>query len=59
MPMDGIFFKKKKFVKCDRYKCFELKKKVIYDHNKFDILSEELGNKELSADSIVEKFIYT
>jgi len=57
--MDGIFFKKKKFVKCDRYKCFELKKKVIYDHNKFDILSEELGNKELSADSIVEKFIYT
>ena len=48
--------KKKKFVRWDRYKCLELKKE-IWDHNKFEILSEELGNKVLSADSIVEKFI--
>jgi len=41
-----------------RYKCLELKNE-IYDHNKFEILCEELGNEEFSADSIVEKFINT
>jgi len=36
-----------------------LKKKEICDHNKFEILSEELGNEELSADYIVEKISLT
>jgi len=35
------------------------KKKKICDHNKFDILSEELGNEELLVDCRVEKFINT
>jgi len=32
-------------------------KKEICDYNKFENLSEELGNEELSADSIIEKYI--
>jgi len=38
-----------------------LRKKIFFffDHNKFDILSKELGNRELSAGCIVEKFINT
>jgi len=28
-----------------------------FDHNKFEIFSEELGNVELSLDCIIEKFI--
>jgi len=32
---------------------------IFFDHNKFDILSDELGNGELSEDSIVGKFINT
>jgi len=60
-----IFITKKKkffFLRWDRYKCLEFNlefKKEICDHNKFEILSEELGNGELSADYIVEKFINT
>jgi len=50
--------KKKKFVRWDWYKCLELKKETC-DHNKFKICSKELGNEELSEDSIVEKFITT
>ena len=59
LPQMNYFFyqKKKKFVsRWDWYKCLELKKEIC-DHHKFDILREELGNGELSADSIVEKFI--
>jgi hypothetical protein len=36
--------------------CLELKKEICH-HNKFEILSEEIGNEELSANGIVEKFI--
>jgi len=52
------FCYQKKFVRWDRYKYLELKKEISH-HNYFEILSEELGNEELSADSIVEKFINT
>ena len=38
------------------YKCLELKKEIC-DHNKFEILSEELENEELSVGCIIEKFI--
>ena len=31
----------------------------LFIHNKFEILNEELGNEELSADGMVEKFINT
>jgi len=48
----------KKFVRWDRYKCLE-RKKEISDHNKFEFLSEELGNREHSKDCIVEKVINT
>jgi len=41
----------KKFIKKNRFKCLELKKEIC-DPNKFDILSEELINGELSADNI-------
>jgi hypothetical protein len=48
----------KKFIRWDRYKCLEFKNEIYdHNHNKFEVLSEELGNEELSADSIVEKFI--
>ena len=50
--------KKKKLFNRIGIKCLELKKE-IRDHNKFEILSEELGNEELSEESIVEKFIST
>ena len=46
------------FVRYDKYKCLEVKNKIC-DHNKFDILNEELGNGEFSVDSIVENFINT
>ena len=56
---DESFLLPKKFVRWDRYKCLELKNEIC-DHNKFDILSEEISsNDELSTDSIVEKFIST
>jgi len=48
----------KKFVRWDRYKCLE-RKKEISDHNKFEFLSEGLGNREHSKDCIVEKVINT
>jgi len=35
-----------------------LKKKICH-HNKFKILSEEIGNEELSIDCVIEKFINT
>ena len=37
----------KKFVRWDSYKCLEQKKEICH-HNKFKILSEEIGNEELS-----------
>jgi len=40
--------KKKKLLRKDKYKWLELKKEIC-DHNKFDILCEELGNGELSS----------
>jgi len=55
---DESFLFQKKFVMWERYKCLELKKEIC-NHNKFEILSEQLGNGELSADSIVEKFFNT
>ena len=42
----------KKLVRWDRYKSLVIKKK-IYDHNKFNILSEELGNEELSVEKLI------
>ena len=48
----------KEFVRWDRYKCLEQKKEICH-HNKFDILSEEIGNEELSIDCVIEKFINT
>ena len=54
--------------------CYQKKKKFFYDrigknilnkrkkyvnHNKFEILSEEVGNEEFSIDCIIEKFINT
>jgi len=58
--MNHFYYQReKKIVWWDRYKCLELKRKKICDHNKFKILSEELGNRELSVDCIVEKFINT
>jgi hypothetical protein len=33
------------------------KRKNICHHNKFEILSEEIGNEELSIDCDIEKFI--
>ena len=52
------FLLPKKFVRWDRYKCLE-QKKEIYHHNKFEILSEEIGNEELSMDCVIEKIINT
>ena len=51
---DESFLLQKKFVRWDRYKCLEQKKEICH-HNKFEILSEEIRNEELSADSINEK----
>jgi len=53
---DESFLLSKKFVSWDRYKCLEQKKEICY-HNKFEILSEEIGNEELSIDCVIEKFI--
>jgi len=53
---DESFLLPKKFVRWDRRKCLEQKKKICH-HNKFEILSEEIGNEELSIDCIIEKFI--
>jgi len=55
---DESFLLPKKIIRWDRYKSLELKKEIC-DHNKFEILSEELGNEELSVDSIVEKALTT
>ena len=55
---DESFLLSKKFVSWDRYKCLEQKKEICY-HNKFEILSEEIGNEELSIDCVIEKFINT
>jgi len=52
------FLLPKIFVRWDRYKCHELKKDICH-HNKFEILSEELGNEEFSIDCVIEKFINT
>ena len=41
------FCYQKKFVRWDRYKSLEQKKEICH-HNKFKILSEEIGNEELS-----------
>ena len=60
---DKLFFlpkKKKNFLLSGiGINVLNLKKKEICDHNKFEILSEELGNEELSADYIVEKISLT
>ena len=55
---DESFLLPKKFVRWDRHKCLELKKEICH-HNKFKIHSEEIGNKELSIDCVIEKFINT
>ena len=52
------FLLPKKFVRWDRYKCLEQKKEICH-HNKFEILSEEIGNEELLIDCVIEKFINT
>jgi len=52
------FCYQKKFVRWDRNKCLEQKKEICH-HNKFEILSEEIGNEELSIDCVIEKFINT
>ena len=44
----------KKFVRWDSYKCLEQKKEICH-HNKFEILSEEIGNEELSIGCVIEK----
>jgi len=44
--------KKKKFVRWDRYKYLELNKEICH-HNKFEILSEEIGNEILSIDYVI------
>ena len=56
--IDESFLLPKKFVRWDRYKCLDLRNEIC-DHNKFEILSKELGNKELSIDCVIEKFINT
>jgi len=43
--IDESFLLPKKFVRWDRNKCLELKKEIC-DYNKFENLSEELGNEE-------------
>ena len=55
---ESFLLPKKKFVRWDRYKCLEHKKEICH-HNKFEILSEEIGNEELSIDCVIEKFINT
>ena len=54
LPLMNHFCYQKKFVRWDRNKCLEQKKEICH-HNKFEILSEEIRNEELSADSINEK----
>ena len=54
--MNHFCYQKKKFVRWDRYKCLEQKKEICH-HNKFEILSKEIGNEELSIDCGIEKFI--
>jgi len=51
--------KKKKLLGGIDIKYFELKKENFMIPINFDNLSEELGNEEISVDSIVEKFINT
>jgi len=53
---DESFLLPRKFVRWDRYKCLEQKKEICH-HNKFEILSKEIGNEELSIDCIIEKLI--
>jgi len=55
---DESFLLPKKFVRWDRYKCLEQKKEICL-HNKFEILSEEIRNEELSKDCVIEKSINT
>jgi len=55
---DESFLLPKKFVRWDKYKCLEQKKEICH-HSKFEILSEEIGNEELSIDCVIEKFINT
>ena len=50
--------KKKFFFRWDRYKYLELKNEICH-YNKFEVLSKELGNEELSKDCVIEKFINT
>ena len=56
ITIDESFLLPKKFVRWDRYKCLEQKKEICH-HNKFEILSEEIENEELSMDCVIEKFI--
>jgi len=56
--MNHFCYQKKKFVRWDRYKCLEQKKEICH-HNKFEILSEEIGNEKLSINCVIEKFINT
>ena len=46
------FCYQKNLLRWDRYKCLE-QKKEIYHHNKFEILSEEIGNEILSIDYVI------
>jgi len=55
---DESFLLPKNFVRWDRYKCLEQRKEICH-HNKFEILSEVIGNGELSVDYIIEKITNT